>query len=206
MPVKTSGAISLVNIHLEAGGAAYGTSSLNDADIRALYEAPGKSINNTSGTAIDMGDFYGAARYLDEQSFPPYFTLGSEYVPTVIGTYTGNAGSSTAKHGDLTDGSAWFTATTLGGTQRFWGSFSSIYGLNVSFSLYGQTTNSGWTTVNFVTGSYSYTIARTSFTFTAATSSTTGGIWSYTFPGTSYPFGTGSTTGYTGQTSYIKFT
>lgn len=206
MPVKTSGAISLVNIHLEAGGAAYGTSSLNDADIRALYEAPGKSINNTSGTAIDMGDFYGAARYLDEQSFQVYYLQGGDYTPTTIGTPIDSNVSSTTTHTAINDGTAWFTATTLGGAQRNWNSMSSLYGVTVAISLFGQTSNSGWTYVNFTTGSYSVTLARTDMTFTAATSSTTTGSWSYQFASSSYPFGTGSGTGFTGNTCYVKFT
>ena len=60
----TSGTISMADIHVEAAGSPYassGTSSLNDADIRALNEASGYTINNTAGTTISIGDFYGAS-------------------------------------------------------------------------------------------------------------------------------------------------
>lgn len=64
MPLQTSGAISLGDIHVEAAGSGYaysGTSSLNDADIRALTAASGYTINSTLGTTISIGDFYGAS-------------------------------------------------------------------------------------------------------------------------------------------------
>lgn len=64
MALQTSGAISLGDIHVEAAGSIYagtGTSSLNDADIRALTAASGYTINPTSGTTISIGDFYGAS-------------------------------------------------------------------------------------------------------------------------------------------------
>ena len=61
MTLPTSGAISLNGIHVEAGGTTFTTVSLNDADVRALNPASGNTINSTSGTAIDFGDFYGAS-------------------------------------------------------------------------------------------------------------------------------------------------
>ena len=61
MALQTSGAISLNQIHIEAGGTSGTTASLNDSDIRSLNEASGRTINNTSGTEIDFADFYGAS-------------------------------------------------------------------------------------------------------------------------------------------------
>lgn len=61
MTLATSGALSLNQIHVEAGGSSGATCSLNDTDIRNLVEASGKTINNTGGTAVDFNDFYGAA-------------------------------------------------------------------------------------------------------------------------------------------------
>lgn len=61
MTLATSGALSLNQIHVEAGGSSGATCSLNDTDIRNLVEASGKTINNTQGTAVDFDDFYGAA-------------------------------------------------------------------------------------------------------------------------------------------------
>lgn len=60
MALQTSGAISLDDIHVEAGGSTGTQCSINDSDIRGLDEASGKTINNTTNTTIDFDDFYGA--------------------------------------------------------------------------------------------------------------------------------------------------
>ena len=61
MALQTSGAISLNQIHVEAGGTSGTTVSLNDSDVRGLTAASGYTINATSGTTISIGDFYGAS-------------------------------------------------------------------------------------------------------------------------------------------------
>ena len=61
MALQTSGAISLNDIHVEAGGTSGASATINDADIRGLTPASGYTIPTGSGTAIDFGDFYGAS-------------------------------------------------------------------------------------------------------------------------------------------------
>ena len=61
MALATSGALSLNQIHVEAGGSSGTTASLNDSDIRGLTAASGRTINSTLGTNIDFADFYGAS-------------------------------------------------------------------------------------------------------------------------------------------------
>ena len=61
MALPTSGALTLDQIHVEAGGDTGTTSSLNDTDIRGLTAADGKTINSNQGTTIDFDNFYGAA-------------------------------------------------------------------------------------------------------------------------------------------------
>lgn len=61
MALPTSGALTLDQIHVEAGGSSGSTSSLNDTDIRGLTAASGRTINSTQGTEIDFADFYGAS-------------------------------------------------------------------------------------------------------------------------------------------------
>ena len=61
MALATSGALSLNQIHVEAGGSTGTTASLNDSDIRGLTAASGRTINSTLGTNIDFADFYGAS-------------------------------------------------------------------------------------------------------------------------------------------------
>ncbi len=61
MALATSGALTLDQIHVEAGGSTGTTCSLNDSDIRGLTAASGRTINSTLGTNIDFADFYGAS-------------------------------------------------------------------------------------------------------------------------------------------------
>ena len=61
MALPTSGALTLDQIHVEAGGTTGTTCSLNDSDIRGLNAASGRTINSTLGTDIDFADFYGAS-------------------------------------------------------------------------------------------------------------------------------------------------
>ena len=53
MPLQTSGAISLNDIHVEAGGTSGTQASINDADIRGL-------IGKTPGTMSSFSEWYGA--------------------------------------------------------------------------------------------------------------------------------------------------
>jgi len=54
MPLQTSGAISLDDIHVEAGGTTGTQASINDTDIRSL-------INVASGGTMSFDDWYGAS-------------------------------------------------------------------------------------------------------------------------------------------------
>ena len=68
MPLPSSGAITLNDIHVEAGGSTGNVGSLNDSDIRALVGIP-------SG-AISFSDFY-----------TQYVTIGSNVGNLSVGTY-----------------------------------------------------------------------------------------------------------------------
>jgi len=54
MPLQSSGAISLNQIHVEAGGSSGSQASINDADIRAL-------IGKSSGATMSFNEWYGAS-------------------------------------------------------------------------------------------------------------------------------------------------
>ena len=99
MALQTSGAISLNQIHVEAGGTSGTNCSINDSDIRGLSPASGYTIPTGSGTTIDFGDFYGAssaAIYVGAASLGPSDHTGwdssSEASPNV---------SSIGQNGDL---------------------------------------------------------------------------------------------------------
>ena len=61
MALQTSGAISIDDIHQEAGGNSGTQCSIDDSDIRGLNAASGRSIDPDSGDPIDFADFYGAS-------------------------------------------------------------------------------------------------------------------------------------------------
>ena len=60
MALPTSGNLTLNQIHVEAGGTSETACTINDTDIRGLEAAAGYTIPTGSGTAIEIGDFYGA--------------------------------------------------------------------------------------------------------------------------------------------------
>jgi len=57
MALQTSGAISLNDIHVEAGGSSGTSASINDSDIRAL-------IGKASGAQMSFSEWYGASALL----------------------------------------------------------------------------------------------------------------------------------------------
>lgn len=56
MALQTSGAISLNQIHVEAGGSSGTQASINDSDIRGL-------ISKASGATMSFSEWYGASAY-----------------------------------------------------------------------------------------------------------------------------------------------
>ena len=54
MALQTSGAISLNDLHVEAGGASGTSATINDTDIRAI-------ISKASGAAMSFSEWYGAS-------------------------------------------------------------------------------------------------------------------------------------------------
>lgn len=67
MALQSSGAISLNEIHIEAGGSSGTTASINDSDIRGL-------IGKTSGAQMGFSEWYGAS-----SAFTTSCTPGSGY-------------------------------------------------------------------------------------------------------------------------------
>lgn len=107
MALQTSGAISLNDIHVEAGGGSGTTASINDADIRAL-------IGKSSGVTMSFSEWYGAAASQTEYSMvaPQYYFLlpsgTSTYTVYWNGTAVGTTTSTT-----LTTGGYTYTRGTL---------------------------------------------------------------------------------------------
>jgi len=78
MALQTSGAISLSQIHVEAGGGSTTQAGINDADIRAM-------INKGSGVTMGFNEWYGASAssfVIDEGSYSTsygYSRVGQNY-------------------------------------------------------------------------------------------------------------------------------
>ena len=65
MPLPSSGAISLNQMHVEAGGSSGSQCSINDSDIRAL-------IGKGSGSQMSFSEWYGASNVVTESTYSGY--------------------------------------------------------------------------------------------------------------------------------------
>ena len=82
MALQTSGAISLNEIHIEAGGSSGTQASINDADIRQM-------INKSSGATASFSEYYGASSSL--LSLNVTLTLSRQTLSNTSYDYKGNA-------------------------------------------------------------------------------------------------------------------
>lgn len=84
MPLQTSGAISLNDMHIEAGGSSGTQASLNDADIRDM-------IGKASGATASFNEYYGASSTNAISSYTldhtKHTSNGQSYMP-FIGRFT----------------------------------------------------------------------------------------------------------------------
>jgi len=173
MALQTSGAISLNQIHVEAGGSSGSIVSINDSDVRAL-------IGKASGAASSFSQFYGASGLLDTQTVTTGNADATLYTPKTKGY------EAAISLGSISDGTLnpvsnkTITILAWKGTNN---TGSSVWN-RVYLAVSGSASNSGWTSMKV--GSTTYT--RTSATF-SSTSTKTQWSWSTT----SSPFGaTGS--------------
>lgn len=206
MSLATSGLITLDQIHQEAGGTTNTSCSINDQDIRNLYEAPGKTINNTQGTAIDFADFYGASNdprisLTGSPSLSGTLTIEENYVTTYIvntsitSRYNGFVASSYGTNGSFGSGTkgAWLNNTETWmnvGVEAFFcsstGPFLGIYDTNnyYKFVIDKPVFNSGWTSISLYHpyNNYSnpYVFTRASASYSYSLSQTGYTTWSWT--------------------------
>ena len=105
MALQSSGAISLNEIHIEAGGSSGSTASTNDADIRDL-------IDKSSGATMAFNEWYGASAFTAR-----WVGLGGgqrESMQYVNIATTGNA----SDFGDLTSGNTRQLCATVSSITR----------------------------------------------------------------------------------------
>lgn len=82
MVLQTSGAISLNNIHVEAGGSSGSQATINDSDIRSL-------IGKSSGATMSFNEWYGASNF---PTFSPSGTTPFSLANLRIGPDSGGHG------------------------------------------------------------------------------------------------------------------
>ena len=142
MTLQTSGAISLNQIHIEAGGSSGTQVSMNDLDVRYL-------TNAASGASSSFNNFYGRSRHR--------VTAGSGSYNSV--NYTGYK-TSTPTMGSVDDSNLTWTSASWTGLY-YATSGTDAYQKHLLLGGSGSGSNSGFTTMR-IAGT---TFARTSASF-----------------------------------------
>lgn len=150
--IPTSGAISLNQMHTEAGGTSGTEVSINDADIRAL-------INKAANTQMSFSEWYGAsANWTATLTVAAITTSGPKGATfTRYGFISGSGGSLSDTTVDTLSN---HTISTLASNP------DSTLGLRVTLPA------SGWTSIRLYDSNRDNTIARTSMTYASAS-----GLW-----------------------------
>lgn len=117
MALQSSGAISLNDIHIEAGGSSGTLCTINDSDIRAL-------IGKTSGATSSFNQFYGASSV----SYSAFASWAATNYPSVkSGAYQSGAGRVAASCTGSMWGSPHYSDTTDDSDCRKWAYHSIQY-------------------------------------------------------------------------------
>jgi len=175
MALQTSGAISLNQIHIEAGGSSGTICQINNSDIRGL-------IGKASQATMSFSEWYGASSSLDTQTV----TVGLWVISNIYFNTNYYGYRQSPSTGSISDG-------TLGvASNRTIAQFSwnGLTGLGLFLS--GSASNSGWTTVT-ING---IALSRSSATFSTV-SGNSRWLW---MSQTTNPFGT--TVGATKQAAF----
>lgn len=166
MPLQTSGAISLNQIHVEAGGSSGTQASINDSDIRAL-------IGKSSGAQMSFSEWYGASAsqtiasgnssYAAATQYSgPIHLMGvtntlqvliTHYVSPISITINNRAAQWTSLGFGHANNSLGLTIADMGTTATSYNNFPA---------------NSGWSTLT-LSGGASRTLQRSAATFTGTT-------------------------------------
>ena len=169
MPVPGSGAISLNDFHVEAGGSSGTQCSINDSDIRGL-------IGKSSGAQMSFNEWYNASAaqaFTTVKSGHTYHTYtggrGSTQYGFAVGFNSPAAatGGSTPPSGSISyTGDIAVSGTTLGTIAEISHRTILLARQRITIKITGTNSNSGWTTVTFVQGSDTYSLNRTAMGYT----------------------------------------
>jgi len=206
MTLATSGNLTLNQIHIEAGGSSGTACTINDSDIRGLQAGAGQTINSSSGTAIEIGDFYGATNdprssLTGSPSLTGTLTVAEKYstiyivntsistnwrgyVNSTINIGTDSVGNNIQPMGAWLNNSTWMGATVAGfyashSTYAFFGGIPTS--VEYTFALNGAYFNSNWTYIDlyhpYSNYSNPYRFTRASATYSYNSSFT---FWKWT--------------------------
>ena len=182
MPLPSSGAISLNQLHIEVGASSGTTCSLNDSDIRNL-------INKASGAQSSFSEFYGASASYNRTVTVGNTTTGSGYITFQFYGYATSYGLSQGAQGGLTpnnDASSLFgTGARIAQIGYFTsGAFQLIIDAPSSLS------NSGWTSITVGSTTFNRTSATVFTNAASSLSGSAGYMMTWSFQGAGNPFGT----------------
>ena len=179
MALPTSGNLTLNQIHVEAGGTSETACTINDTDIRGLEAAAGYTIPTGSGTAIEIGDFYGAT---DE--YRTYLSGSPALTATLNAGYTSAYGFALMGYIRSSIGSLSNTSW-MGTTITTLSSQNATYGITLTIDT--PVFNSGWTSLSlahsYSNASNPYVMNRTDATYSYHSGGTSW-AWAVSLPGT----------------------
>ncbi len=171
MALQTSGAISLNEIHIEAGGSSGTQCAINNADIRAL-------IGKSSQTQMSFSEWYGASAAVTIATGNSFYQQGSQYVVEqhhlrIIGAQF-TTGYATCPNFTLNSRTTKFNALVYSHTNnRYILTLMDIQGGAgpITRSYNGHPQNTGWTTLILSGNGGTRTFTRSTATFQTANAS-----------------------------------
>jgi hypothetical protein len=151
MPLPSSGAISLNQMHTEVGGTSGTTVGLNDSDVRGL-------ISKASGAQMSFNEWYGASAV---SNWSATLTVGysSAFKIYSYGYFVGDFLNPAM--GSLTD----TTVDNYSGSPSLHRLLWSTTGL-LNLQILGNLANSGWSTLTIGSTTFSRTSATYSYVAT----------------------------------------
>ena len=166
MTLQSSGAISLNQIHVEAGGSSGSQASINDADIRAL-------IGKSSGATMSFSEWYGASAAVTIATGNSFYQAGSQYTTEqhslkIVGAQftTGFASCPNFTLNSRTTQCHGLTFSSIG--SQYILQLMDIQGggsSSITRSSTGHPQNAGWTTLVLSGNGGTRTFTRSSATF-----------------------------------------
>ena len=175
MGLQTSGAISLNEIHVEAGGSSGTQASINDSDIRAL-------ISKASGATMSFSEWYGASAAVTIATGNSFYRAASQYQVVehslrISGAFL-STGYASCPAFTMNSRSTQFHSLSFSGTNsRYLLSLQDLSGASGaigSVAYSGHPANAGWTTLVLSGNGGTRTFTRSSATFSGGTAGVSG--------------------------------